>query len=258
MELKNIFYKKKRVAVFIVNYNMNERADALYNYLIKNETWPIDIYFIDNGSDITKPSKNSNVFIPKNIQTTGGWLYGLAESDKKQYNYFAYVFLITSTEFTNKSGKPITSMVKKLIEDRNAVGVSASLSNDSTTNWEHLKNRGTNQHFRQTYMIDNVCSIYRADWFNEIGRFDKDLKYAWGIDLETYYIARKQGRTIWIDENIEVKKVTNIGYKMKRMNMKQEDRSKLAKENMDKILGSRYGSDYIRKMLHENVTEEML
>ncbi len=167
------------------------------------------------------------------------------------------MFLITSTEFTEKSGKPITSMVQKLLEDENAVGVHASLTKDSTTAWEHLKSRGS-ETYRETWFIDNICSLYRADWFNSIGRFDSKLTFAWGIDLETGYIARKQGRTLWVDESIEVKKVTNIGYKMERMNMSREDRTSLARENMDKILNIKYGSNYFEKMIKENVTEDML
>lgn len=247
----------KRVAVFIVNYNMPEMADNLFNYLKKEETYPIDIYLIDNGSDMVNASKNTNVFIKENIQTTNGWLYGLKQSDKKIYNYFAYTFLITSTQFIKESYKPITSMVKKLIDDPNAVGVHASLSRDSTTNWKHLINRGTNT-YRKTWFIDNICSMYRADWFNSIGRFDKNLIYAWGIDLETSYIARKQGRSLWVDENIQVRKTTNIGYKMKRMGMTGSDRVMLASKNMNKILTKKYGKNYMDLMLKEYVGKDMI
>lgn len=250
-------WNTNKVAVFIVNYNMNEKADALFEYLQENETWPHDIYFIDNGSNLTKPSKYTNVFIKDNVQTTEGWLKGLEQSDKKLWNYFAYMFLITSTEFTKESSKPITSMVQKLIEDKNAVGVHASLTQDSTTNWEHLKNRGSYQHFRQTFMIDNVCSMYRTDWFNSIGRFDKRLTFAWGIDVETCYIARKQKRTVWVDEDIQVRKITNIGYKMERMNMTSSDRTKLAKENMDSVMIPKYGEDYWEQLTNQYVDEEM-
>jgi hypothetical protein len=252
-----INWQTKKVAVFIVNYNMNEMADNLYLYLKENETWPMDIYYIDNGSDIKNPSKHTNVFIENNVQTTNGWLTGLAQSDKKYYNYFAYMFLITSTQFVSNSKKPITSMVQKLIEDENAVGVHASLSKDSTTAWEHLKNRGTND-FRQTWFIDNICSLYRADWFNSIGRFDKDLIYAWGVDLEAGYIARKQGRTLWVDERIQVRKKTDIGYKMKRMNMKAEKRVKLASKNMSDVLSQKYGDDWEDKIMKDYMSEEML
>jgi len=256
--VKNLLnWNTKKVAVFLVNYNMPERADQLFNYLKENETWPYDMYLIDNGSDIKNPSKNTTVFIPKNVQTTRGWLNGLQASDKKLYTYFAYMFLITSAEFTKNSGKPISSMVQKLLEDKNAVGVHASLTKDSTTCWDHLKNRGSFQHFRQTFMIDNICSMYRADWFNSIGRFDKNLIYAWGIDVETGYIARQQKRTLWVDESIQVKKVTDIGYKMKRMNMSAESRQKLAKENMDSVMIKKYGKNYWEKLINKYVDEEM-
>lgn len=254
---KIINWKTKKVAVFIVNYNMNERAEALYDYLENNETWLIDIYLIDNGSDITKPSKKTNVFIKNNIQTTNGWLKGLAQSDKKYFNYFAYMFLITSTEFVKQTKKPVSSMIQKLLEDDNAIGVHASLTEDSTTYWGHLKNRGTKEHYRQTFFIDNICSLYRADWFNSIGRFDKDLTYAWGIDVETCFLARKQGRTIWIDESIQVRKETNVGYKMKRMNMTSNERERLAQKNMDLVLGKKYGPNYWEFMNNEYVTNEM-
>lgn len=246
--------KNQKVGVFIVNYNMVEKADKLYEYLTKEIDYPIDIYLIDNGSDLMKPSKYSNVFIKKNCQTTRGWLRGLKEADKKPYRYFAYMFLITSANFTRKSLDPIRSMVEILKNDNDAVGVHPALSYDSTTYWEHLKNRGTNRP-RRTWFIDNIASLYRADWFDEIGRFNKNLIYAHGIDIETGYIARKQGKSIWIDERVEVKKITDIGYQMKRMNMGAEDRRKLAWENTVDVFSKKYGPNWF-KMLYEDYVEE--
>lgn len=248
--------RSRKVAIFIVNYNMDERADDLYQYIIENETYPIDIFLIDNGSDIRPPAQNTNVFIKKNIQTTRGWLTGLGEADKKPYKYFAYMFLITSAKFSSESKTPVGSMVKKLIDDDNAVGVHASLSEDSTTAWKHLINRGTND-FRQTWFIDNICSLFRADWFDKIGRFDKDLVYAWGIDLETCLLARRQSRTLWIDEKIKVGKETDVGYKMKRMNMSANDRQVLARKNMTKVLEKKYGENWWNIMVQEGVTPDL-
>ena len=77
-----------------------------------------------------------------------------------------------------------------------------------------------------------------------------------GIDLETD-ISRENKRTLWIDEDIQVRKETNIGYKMDRMHMKATDRSKLAKKNMDDILSAKYGKNYMWKMLNRFVTKDM-
>lgn len=242
-----------RVAVFIVNYNMLERADKIFEYISENSRWPVDIYLIDNGSDIQKPSKHTNVWIKKNVQTCRGWLRGLEQVRKSGKKYFAYSFLITSASFSDNID-PISPMVKFLILNRSAIGIHPALTVDSTTNWTHLITRGGSKP-RQTWMIDNICSMYKSRWFDRIGWFDKRLIYAWGIDLETCYIARKENRSIWVDERVKVSKVTNIAYRMNRMNMKASERERLAGENMREVLQKKYGPDYWNIVMNENVSK---
>jgi hypothetical protein len=105
-------------------------------------------------------------------------------------------------------------------------------------------------------MIDNIASLYRADWFDEIGRFDPELKYAWGIDLETSFKARNQGRSLWVDERSWIKKVTNIGYDLGRMKMSATNREQLAGQNMAEVLSGRYGPNWWERMLNERVSDE--
>jgi GT2 family glycosyltransferase len=239
-----------KVACLITNYNMPERTDDLVKYIRHNVKVPCDVVVVDNGSDLVKPSKYTTVRLEKNIQTTGGWLAGLNSLDRQ---YFAYWFLITSTEFVyGESFDPLMPMVAKLQNDEQAVGVHNALTVDSTTAWTHLKTRG-GIGCRQTWMLDNISSLYRADWFDSIGRFDPDLIYGWGIDLETCYIARKQQRTLWVCEDARVKKVTDIGYAMDRMNMSAEDRRVKARENMMSILSKRYGSAWHDLMYGKDV-----
>ncbi len=235
---------------------MPERADALFKHLKKHSEWPIDIYMIDNGSNIKEPSKYTNIHIKENVQTCGGWLSGLEFTKKNRRKYFAYMFLITSANFVDHKD-PITPMVEFLISNNDSVGIHPALSSDSTTYWDHLKTRGGEQP-RKTWMIDNIASVFRADWFDSIGWFDPKLIYAWGIDLETCYLARRANKTLWVDERVKVKKITNIGYKMNRMNMAAEDRIKLADTNMREILKEKHGKNYWNKMTKKFITPEML
>lgn len=230
-----------KVAAVITNYNMPERTDALVEYIRKNVKVPLDVVVVDNGSDLVEPSKFTTLRLEHNVQTTGGWLAGL---DSLTESYFAYWFMITSAEFIEgKSFDPLAPMVKKLIDDNNAVGVHNALTDDSTTAWKHLITDG-GFGCRETWMIDNISSLYRADWFDGIGRFDRRLLYAWGIDLETCYLARTQKRSLWVCEDAQVKKVTDIGYFMDRMNMSAEERRTLASQNMRDVLSARYGHDW--------------
>lgn len=249
----------RRVAVLIVNYNMPERTDALCEYVIDKVENPLDLIVIDNGSDLQPPSKYTALTLKENVQTTGGWLMGLHYADalanKRNEPYFAYWFMITSTSIPAGQGDILTPMVDWLIDNHDAVGIHPALTDASTTSWEQLYARGGDQP-RRTWMIDNIASLYRADWFDSIGRFDKRMIYAWGIDLETCYLARYQRKSLWVDERSRVEKITDIGYSMNRMNMDAGDRSRRAGENMRSILFQKYGDDYWRRMVHAEVRDE--
>jgi GT2 family glycosyltransferase len=244
-----------RVAAIIPNYNMPERTDALVRYIRKRvKSYPVDVIVVDNASDLVKPSKFTNVYLSKNTQTTGGWLAGL---DALNRQYFAYWFLITSTEFAPlQSFDPLMPMVAKLKNDDQAVGVHNALTTDSTTAWKHLITRG-GIGCRQTWMLDNISSLYRAEWFDGIGRFDPELIYGWGVDLETCYIARQQERTLWVCEDAKVKKITDVGYRLERMNMDSEERKRLARINMRDILSRKYGENWSDLMFGRNVDDSL-
>ncbi len=244
----------RKVAIFIVNFNMPERTDALVGHIMDTVKWPHELFVVDNGSDLCPPSKYTNVTLEQNQQTTGGWLAGLEEADKRDHDWMAYWFLITSAEFLQGISDPLAPMVELLVEDAEAVGVHPALTADSTTHWTHLVSRNGKLKPRRTWMIDNIASLYRADWFDENDRFDPDLKYAWGIDLETSLKARQQGRSLWVDERSWIKKVTNVGYDMGRMNMSASNREQLAGQNMAEVLSGRYGANWWDRMLNEEVS----
>lgn len=245
----------KRTAAFIVNFNMPERTDALAEYLAENVKSPLDIIVIDNGSDLVAPSKYTALRLDENVQTTNGWLMGLHYADclarKRGTPYFAYWFIITSAEFPKCSGDPLTPMIKCFEYHKDAVGCSPALTADSTTSWEHMKTIGMTQGYRKTHMIDNIAALYRADWFDSIGRFDPSLTYAWGIDLETCWKARRDGKELWLSEGAHVKKVTDIGYTMQRMNETAEARRAKAGAQMTEILSARYGANWWDRMNNE-------
>jgi hypothetical protein len=242
-----------RVAVFIANYNMGDRADALAEFIDRKTAWNTDIFLIDNASDLVPPAVHTNVWIrPNNKQTTAAWLAGLKEAKRCKHDYLAYVFAITSADFPDTTGDPITPLAELLLADDNAVGVHPALTADSTTSWTHLITRGGTEP-RRTWFVDNIFSMYRASWFDSIGWFDPELRYAWGIDLETCWHARQQGRGLYVHEGVQIRKVTNIAYRMERMRMSADERSALAGQNMRIILERKYGPDFWRIMTEQFV-----
>ena len=116
-----------KVAAFIVNYNMPEKANALALHINNFIKHPVDVYLIDNGSDLVEPARLTNVFLPENVQTTRGWLAGLRKADEGGEAYFAYWFLITSAAFIPKQDT-LTPMVEFLEDNPDAVGIHPALT----------------------------------------------------------------------------------------------------------------------------------
>ncbi len=255
----------ERVAIILTNYNMPERCDALCEHIVKHVHYPHDLIVVDNGSDLIAPSRFTTLCLEENRQTTGGWLAGLEYADtlaaERGRPFYAYWFLITSAEFpANLNGlypDPLNILIEPLLDNPDVVGVHPALTEDSTTAWGHLKTRGKHG-LRRTWMIDNIAALYRAEWLDSIGRFDPELVYAWGVDLETCWKARKQGKKLFVHEDILVKKVTNIGYEMGRMNMTAAERKQKAGQQMHDVLCRRYGRDWDWHMRQEFVTNEMV
>jgi glycosyltransferase involved in cell wall biosynthesis len=243
----NVTNKTNRVAVIIANYNMRERTDNLVNTIYRRSSWPTDIIVVDNGSDQVAPSRFTAVNLTKNVQTTHAWFAGLNYADSLEvlegFKYLSYVFVITSGELMDQVNDPIKSLAEVLVQNQEAVGVHPALTIDSTTHWKQLIYQHPPQ-LRQTNMIDNIFSMYRADWFNSIGRFEKTMTYAWGIDIETSYLARASGKKLFVHDGVLIRKISNIGYKLGRMGMSSRDRFENASKQMNAYMVGKYGENY--------------
>jgi hypothetical protein len=145
-----------------------------------------------------------------------------------------------------------------MLQNDDIAGIHASLSEDSTSDWPHLFNLPDSTWTRRTWHIDNICSLYRASWFDDIGGFSPDLTYAWGVDLETSWKARRDGLRLLVHDAAVVKKETDIAYHMNRMNMSAQERRRNASNEMARILSARYGDDWWQRMTGEFVTDDML
>lgn len=235
---------------------MPEATDALCSYIESHIEYPHKLIVVDNGSDLTRPSKWTTVRVSENVQTTAGWLMGLSFADyleiKHKTKFFAYWILITSTSFLPNQGDILAPLAEFLQKNPKAAAISHALTEDSTTYWKQLYDTGTHKP-RQTWMLDNISTVYRASWFNKIGRFDPKMYMAWGSDLETSYLARKQGKSLWVYDGINVKKTTDIGYKMNRMKMSALKRKLVATKNMVGVLEEKYGKRWRELILNKNV-----
>lgn len=245
----------ERIAVILTNYNMPERTDALCRHLLESVDWTLSLFVVDNGSDLVPPSKYTTLRLPVNRQTTGGWLAGL-EQAKMEGEWLGYLFLITSAEFPFEDD-PFAEICQYMVETPDLVGIHPALTEDSTSDWPHLFPVPGLNYPRRTWHIDNICALWRAEWFDGVGGFDPALSYAWGVDLETSWKARRDGKKLFVHDGTRIKKVSNIGYQMDRMNMTAMERQQNAGSEMEHVLEKRYGRYWWERMTGEFITFDM-
>ena len=230
---------------------MPERTGALCSYIKAHVKWPHDLIVVDNGGDPKYASEWTTVKLKQNVQTTNGWLCGvayargLAHVHKKPY--LGYWFIGTSIEFVRESKDPLTPLANILLDIPDAAVASPALTKDSTTAHVQMKSFG-GAGPRRTWLVDNLAALWRVDWLDSIGGFPPCLTMAWGCDFETCYLARKAGKSIWVHEGTYIKKISDIGYKMNRMGMTAAERGKKAGLEMKLYLVDKYGADFNNKL----------
>lgn len=118
----------KRVATIILNRNLPEITDRLYDHLMRHDGDQTDVYIVEAGSDNERLSKNTAWYADwpeareHGLRYSRGMNYGLSrlwiEGKFKQYDAF---FLLTNdTEFQNK---PTLAPLIAILDQHPRVGI---------------------------------------------------------------------------------------------------------------------------------------
>lgn len=153
----------------------------------------------------------------------------------------AYWVWITSSDYVDSEGDVLTPMAQYMIDNPKVVGMCPGLTADSTTGWPHLKRGNDHSKVREVKFIDNLATLWRAEWFDSIGTYDPDELRGFGVEMEASYLARYSGRTVVVDDRVQIKKTSGVAYKLKRMNADAGKRGDTAVKEMRNLLGNRYG-----------------
>lgn len=237
-----------KVAIILVNYNMKEKTEKIIKHLEKTIKHPYDLITVDNGSN-EKEKINATINLKNNIHITNGILVALNYADTLEVTnnekYLGYSIIDSNIEFVNDDDI-LTQMVKTLKSDSNIVGIAPSLKYDSKTNWDIFKN-SKDKKKENIYFIQDHFSLYRASWFNKVGRYNRDLKYGWGIDIENGYNAYKDHKVMILDNTLLIKYNGSINYNKKSNKEKGDD--------MNLYFIKKYGTNY-HKIIYKDILKK--
>lgn len=112
----------KRVATIILNRNLPEATDRLYDHLVKHDEGLTDVFVVEAGSDPDRVSKHMTwradwpEAVAQGLRFARGMNYGLSQlwKDGKFKNYDAFFLLTNDTELQDKQTvKPLMDIFDK-------------------------------------------------------------------------------------------------------------------------------------------------
>jgi GT2 family glycosyltransferase len=168
----------KSIATIILNRNLPEVTDNLYEHLVKYDGTETDIYVLEAGSDKDKLSKyctwyaNSDEIVNQGLRYSRGMNYALLQLYKekkwKQYNYF---FLLTND--TVLSREKTLAPMNKLLKEHQRVGILSPcslrwgerflLQETKTKYFWFIHN---NALFLRRNFIETIMEIEKPNYFN--------------------------------------------------------------------------------------------
>lgn len=236
--------------IVICSYNMPEYTDSLCEHIIDKVSVPYDLVVVDNGSDKVPKSKYTTHWIEKNIQMVPGFMYGLEEADIMGKNYDYYWFLGTSGKFLKDDKRDPLKTLQKIFQiDPLAYAIQPSLLHIGEPNaWENLLSPRRPSEPRRVWATDYVCTLFKASWFDQLGRWRKEFTRGWGVGMENFYLARKAGYHIYTHDGYIMLHDTGVAYRMGRMSETYKERQTRAVKEIDKVMIPIYGKRYREKL----------
>ena len=170
----------KSIATVILNRNLPEITDKLYEHLIKYDGDETDVYVLEAGSDKDKLSKyctwhaNSDEIVNQGLRYSRGMNYALIQlyKEKKWKQYEGFFLITNDTEFSNsKTLKPLV----EILQEHQKIGILSPcslrwgekllLQKENTKYFWFIHNNALL--LRRTF-IENIMETEKADYLNFI------------------------------------------------------------------------------------------
>ena len=158
----------KTIATIILNRNLPDPTDRLYEHLVKYDDKETDIYVLEAGSDKNNLSQyctwhaNSDEVIKEGLRYSRGMNYGLLQlwKEKKWKQYDSFFLLTNDTEL---SPKQTLAPMNKLLEEHQRVGILSPCS----SRWGErlLLEKITTKYF---WFIHNNAFLLRRNFIESI------------------------------------------------------------------------------------------
>jgi len=187
---------KTRTLAIILNHNLPEFTDRLFQNLEPFQADIYDLRVMDNGSRPEYVSKYTTIKLPNNI-FWGGALNEAFSLILENPNYDSLLFLNNDLEVT---GEIFVEALRNELFCNNYAIVTPCIAGDPRP-WKQMQNWGSKS-TRQVRWIDNQAPLFHRKIIEKIKKFDKVLNYGWGQEFICFEICVENGWKIGVCDHI--------------------------------------------------------
>lgn len=179
-----------KTAAFILNHNLPDYTDMLYESLKPYERTDYDLFVIDNGSHQKGKSKHTSLELEENVYFGGGFNAAMQYTlDNKEYDSMMFL----NNDLTVHPYNFVKALREEMLSGYDIVSPSFyNIEPNKQCHWKSMHSWSAKS-TRPVDYIDFQCPIISRRLLEEVKEVDINLKYGWGLCFYFALIAKQKG-----------------------------------------------------------------
>jgi len=179
-----------KTAAFILNHNLPDYTDMLYESLKPYERTDYDLFVIDNGSSKESKSKYTSLELEENVYFGGGFNAAMQYTlENKQYDSMMFL----NNDLTVHPCNFVKALREEMLSGYDIVSPSFyNVEPNKQCHWKSMHSWSAKD-TRPVDYIDFQCPLISRRLLEEVKEVDINLKYGWGLCFYFALLAKQKG-----------------------------------------------------------------
>lgn len=179
-----------KTAAFILNHNLPDYTDMLYESLKPYERTDYDLFVIDNGSSKEGKSKHTSLELEDNVYFGGGFNAAMQYTlESKEYDSMMFL----NNDLTVHPYNFVKALREEMLSGYDIVSPSFyNVEPNKQCHWKSMHSWSAKD-TRPVDYIDFQCPLISRRLLEEVKEISPDLKYGWGICFYFALLAKQKG-----------------------------------------------------------------
>jgi GT2 family glycosyltransferase len=181
---------KTKTCAFILNHNLSDYTDMLYESLKPYERTDYDLFVIDNGSSKEGKSKHTSLELEENVYFGGGFNAAMQYTlESKEYDSMMFL----NNDLTVHPYNFVKGLREEMLSGYDIVSPSFyNVEPNRQCHWKSMHSWSAKS-TRPVDYIDFQCPLISRRLLEEVKDIDGDLMYGWGVCFYFALLAKQKG-----------------------------------------------------------------